>query len=513
MKKSISTVSLLFLLISISFSQTKEFDKIGEAYLKSAGIIENNGIKNGYYFFYQYDEVSKDNFTYILDLIDAEYNPIKKINIIRPKNDNLLECVFNGSHFFLTFVNKKSEMEIVSYSIDEGKEVSKITKKLNFMELSMVMAKTQTDQLANNIIPISNKDVIKINQKAFSTEGFSVECYDSNLKNKWKYQSLNKEKLTELPDYLGSNEKYILLTVTRYELKLNSELKQSILLLDAKTGKIIFENELNTSRNKKLYTNCYIEENTSNIVVVGEYFSSTENVNNAKSLGIYFDKYDNSGKLIFSKQLGWKNDFSKFIKLSANGTNEDGAYTYFHKLIKTSDNKYFIIGEQFKKPEKGKSVAAKVISHSASSTMDFTIIDMVSIELDSDFNITQYKTYPKTQNIVVMPGQYAYLSPTLIARTIALYNYFDYLFTTIDKTNNKFYASYISLNRDKEITGKEVSIGTIGYDSGLLHEKFNIKSDASSVRILEGKPGYITIAEYYKKKKTIKIRLEKIFIE
>lgn len=516
MKKTL--LSILVLLSTLyGFSQTKEFSKINKASLKNSGVLESKDGNNGYYFFYQYDKASKGKLTYILDLVDANFKPIKKINVVRPVKDLLLECTYNGSNFFLVFLNKKYEMEILSYTVDGKRVGTKTTKKLTSYELSLVMQRAKSDLLANNIIPVGKDAIIKLynpmTNKA-SKEKFSVECMDNALKPKWKYTSDNKTKMYENPEYLYSSEKYLILSVTRFKSALDNDAAQSILMLDAKNGKKIYEQELNTKKNKKLYINTFFDDETSELVVAGEFYGPKDNTVKDKSLGIFFSKFDSLGHMVKSQELAWGKDFRKFAKMNPNGTNEEKAYTFFHKIIKTEDDKYFIIGEQYKKTVSAMGIATVVLSKGQSGgIMNFNVIDMVLMELDSAFEIQQVKTFDKKKNTVNLPGGYSYLSPPSVSRVMNAMGYFDYLFTTQDKKNDRFYASYYSVEKNAKTKVKEGYVGTIGYDKEIKHDKLVIKSDANSVRIMQGKPGYVAFLEYYKKKKTMKVRLEKINIE
>ena len=342
----------------------------------------------------------------------------------------------------------------------------------------------------------------------------SITTFENSLKTKWKYTSENKEKLFETPECLYTSNKYILLSVSKFKSKLDLEITQHLVLLDAIKGVKIFDQKLNSTKNKKLYINTFIDENAGEIIVIGEYYNNKDNVNKAKSLGLFLNKYDTTGNLLTTKELAWGKDFKKFAKLNPNGTNEDGAYTYFHKIVKTNDDKYFIIGEQYKKSVSALGIATVVLSKGQSGgVMNFDVMDMIVMELDSGFNIQQLKSYDKKKNSVNLGGSYSYLAPPAISRLMAMNGYFDYLFTSIDQVNNKFYASYLSSEKNKETNKKEGYVGTIGYDNGLIHDKLVVKSDANTIRIMQGKPGYVTFLEYYKKKKIMKARLEKINLE
>ena len=54
-------------------------------------------------------------------------------------------------------------------------------------------------------------------------------------------------------------------------------------------------------------------------------------------------------------------------------------------------------------------------------------------------------------------------------------------------------------------------IGSIVYEDGKLKtNRSPINTEGSAIRFSPAKPGYIAVSEYFKKRKTIEFRLEKI---
>ncbi len=280
MKKSLLCI-LLVISSLLGYSQSKEFNKINQASLKNSGIIENKDGNNGYYFFYQYDKASKGKYSYILDLVDANFKTIKKINIERPKIDLLLECTYNGSNFFVVFINKKYELEILSYS-PEGKRVAtKTSKKMGKMEFAIARQRALSSAIANNVIPVGKESIIRLitpYTNSASKEKYSIECLDNMLKTKWKYTSDNKTKMYENPEFLSSTSKYIFISISRFKNAFDRDASQSILALDAITGKKIYEIELSSKKSKKLYINTFFDESHSELVVSGEFYNPTDNI-------------------------------------------------------------------------------------------------------------------------------------------------------------------------------------------------------------------------------------------
>lgn len=513
MKKLLLMFTLLLIGLN-TFSQSKEFNKVRYVDLKYSGAFAGPEGTAGYYFFYQYDKASKGKYTYIMSLVDLDYKTIKDINLVRSKNDILLESTYNGANFFFTFLDrKKRSVEILSYN-KEGKRVgTKGYPKIGKMDAQIMITKATSNQISKNIIPLGNTGVIKLNQNSGKKEKYTIEGFDNAMKATWKFTSDTKEKSYEMPNCEYSSENILLLNVSRQKSLFNAELSQHIILLNAKTGKKTFEIPLNTKKAARILLNSFVDEEKNEIVLIGEYFGPKDNPAKDKSLGLFTTRLDLAGNIISSKDLSWTKDFKKFVKLSAKGTNEEGAYTYIHNIVKTQQGKYFIIGEQYKKAVSALGVAAVVASGGKSGgAMNFVIKDMVLLEMDSAFEIQQFKSYEKKQRSVNLPGGYSYLSVTLLAKLMDSYGYFGYMFTSVDTKRDRFFSSFISSEKNKTTKKREGYIGTIVYDNEISFDKLSLSTKATYINIIPAKSGYVTIMEYYKKEKKLKIRTEKINI-
>lgn len=511
MKKLLILFTILLIGLN-SFSQSKEFNKVKYVDLKYSGTFNGPEGVIGYYFFYQYEKASKGKYTYIMNLVDINFKTIKDINLVRSKNDILLESTFNGSNFFFTFLDrKKKSIEILSYT-KEGKRVgTKAYPKVSTMEAQIMINRATSNQTTKNVIPAGNNGVIRFKSNFDRKEKYAIEAFDNSLKATWKYTSDSKEKSYEMPNCEYSSENIVLLNVSRQKSMLNQDLTQHIILLNAKDGKKVFEIPLNTKKNTKILLNSFVDEEKKEIVLIGEYFNAKDNPAKDKSLGLFTTKIDFAGNTISNKELSWIKDFKKFVKLSAKGTNEEGAYTYIHNIVKTQQGKYFIIGEQYKKAVSALGVAAVVVSGGKSGgALNFVIKDMVLLELDSTFEIQQYKTYEKKERSVNLEGGYSYLSITLLAKMMDSYGYFGYMFTNVDVKRDRFFSSFISSEKNKTTKKNEGYIGTITYENELAFDKLSLATKATYVNVMPAKTGYVTIMEYYKKEKKLKVRTEKI---
>lgn len=187
---------------------------------------------------------------------------------------------------------------------------------------------------------------------------------------------------------------------------------------------------------------------------------------------------------------------------------------YFHRILRSKDGKWVAIGEQYKKQVSGLGMASQIMNGGNSSTSAFSIFvyNMVVIEFDLQFNITNITTVDKKKSEVMLPAGAAYYSSAFLAKYVNAVGGFDYIFTSQDATKDNYSTIYTDMNR-KDDDGKkaDMMIGAINYKGGkITTERFPLNTEGNSIWFSPAKPGYIAVSEYFRKKKMIIVHLEKI---
>jgi hypothetical protein len=510
--KLLLCVVLMVSSIVATRAQSAKIENVLKISVNNIGTITDSKGVAGSYFFCTLDKVNRKENAYLLRIVDNNLELVKDIEVIRPKKDNLIECTFNGENFLMTFYDG-DRIELVSYDKTGKQSGNKIYGDLNSTEKA-IFAYTDDDEVKNKItFPIGNDAFIRVDIFGSKDEKYTIEALKNNLKPLWTFKSDLKEKQIEAPEVISTSENYVLLQVTRKKNMMTRDMFHALVLLDAKTGKKIME--VDPKKQKEIYSviNCFIDETTKEIVSIGEYFKPGDNIINGKSLGLYATKHDLTGKLISSNKITWVGDVSKFKAFAANGKMKDGGFTYFHKIYRAPNGNYVLIGEQYKKIVSGTGVALTLLSGGQSAGLaDFKILDMVAMELDSTFKLTNFQIIDKNENVIGLPAGYGSLSSGMLALVIKSRGLFDYAFSSEDKERGRLFSSYVSYMRKKETGGKKGTtyVGTIIYDNGITIDKLPLSTDADQYMVKPGKPGYITIVEYYRKKKTIEMRSEKV---
>lgn len=510
MKKSL-LICLLLLLGLSNYAQEFSVDNVSRLSLNSLGTISDSNGLAGYYYFYKYEKISGKENAYVLSVLDNNLNSIKNIKINRSKKDILIECAYNGTHFLFSFYDQK-RIELVTYNAI-GKSCGKKTyANLSRMEKARLLQYISNEEGMNlSTFTIGNKGFLRLDVYANKGEKYTLDALDSNLKTMWTFKSDVKGKMYEIPTVVSSSSNYILLNVLRRKGALSKDMSQVLVLVDAQTGKKIVE--IDPKKNREVFSiiNCFLDEEKQEIVSIGEFFKPNDMIIGSKSLGLYAAKYDFTGKELLKNKMTWGGEISKFQKTKDNGKMKDGGFTYFHKIHKAVNGNYVIIGEQYKKIVSSSGVILRILGFDA-GLADFKIMDMVVMELSSDFKLKKYDLIEKNDRILSLPKGYEFIPANSLAPLFKSIGGFDYEFSNEDKQRGRFFSSYINFltRKESENNKKTAYVGTIIYDDGFQFDKLPLTTDATTSRLLPGRPGYISIFEYYKKKKKFIVRLEKI---
>jgi hypothetical protein len=217
------------------------------------------------------------------------------------------------------------------------------------------------------------------------------------------------------------------------------------------------------------------------------------------------------------KKISWALDLAKMKPVDSGDKKEKdpaNAYIYWHTVEQTKDGHYFAIGEQYKKTLSAMGVASMMLSgpRGGAAATSIHVYNMVVLEFDPSFNLVNYSTIEKKKTEVLLPPGSTSAGTAILGKYIKATGGFDFEFVTRDRTKDAFFVVYKDYNRKDEDGKKSDSmIGSITYEAGKYStNRSPINTEGSAIRFSPAKPGYIAIAEYYKKKKSIDFHLEKI---
>jgi uncharacterized protein DUF6770 len=499
------------------FAQEKlTVDKVYAAYLRNSGsIMENNQIK-GYYFLYQSDKIDKRTNEYTLQILDQNLNKVKDIKFQDSKEVSLLEAAYNGSTLGFLFKNedtKTLDMKIYdldgklkySYSRGYDKKTEDLMKQYQTMHTDEGMNQNVFDLGTNGFA-----SVLPLREGKNRT--YEVDFYSSINKKQWTYTPMDEERFAQA-EMLGSTDSMVILTVMKKSRALSGQVTAHLVGLNFVTRKKEFEIDAEAGE-QKFMPSSVKQLKDGKIMVLGAYYDKEANIAKDASLGMAIFEIDGKGKILKKTLNTWAGDFAKYLPTNSKGKIDNVGYLYVHRMIQTPDGKTFLVGEGYKRNANAGGIALTVLAAAAgggtsAGVTKIVVTDMVVMELNSDYKVTNATIYDKTQNTAEASTMSDYNSQHAIAMYLKAMGAFDYEFTVSNADNSNFAICYNDYVKSKEYKGQ--TFNAIRYNgSKFSTDKIELKSKASSLRVFPGKSGFIMILEYYKKDKRLEMRLEKL---
>lgn len=477
----------------------------------------------GYYVFYEKEKVDKKNMAYEVKLFDDNYNAQKSFEVVRPTSTILLEMVFNGEAFMIHFYDKKIGYEFVSFD-KAGKVLGshKVPKddisKYDLQRVEMALM-NQAENIT--IFAAGTTGFVRTTFTKNKKVGYDIVAFDNKAKKMWSVESDANSPLLEFADITDVSENVLTATIARKKNIMTKDVDYSCLLLNPKTGTVIREFQLGTNETgARTILKSFVNEKTSTIVLVGEFFKPGDNSIKNKSQGIYLQELGLDGKEIAMKQFKWKGDIDKFRVEGLDGEDkkERPFYSFIHDVIIAENGHIFLIGEQFIKQASAKGIAAAALagatgSGSGAAVVEILVADMLIMEFNAKRELVDFDLIPKKHTKVSLPSGFEMVTTNVLGYYIKSIGAFDYSFTSRDSSKDKFDVVYIDYNRreEKKSAKSDVMVGVISFRKGIKEaNRVPINSNANAFVLQPAKPGFISISEYYRKEKKISLRLEQI---
>ncbi len=507
----------LFILLStfsvvVYAQKSLSLNNVNKIYLQNTGTIMQDGLVKGYFLFYQSDKIDKKTNEYTLQILDENLNKVRDIKMQDGKNVSLLESAYNGDALtFLFYNSEEKSMETKVYSMDGklkfsyNREIDKKT--LNFIDS---YGEGTTDEYENRkIFSLRNNGFLMLipvrDGRKFTYE---MDFYSSEKRLQWSYNPEDDERMA-MATYLGNSDSVVVLEVTKRERLLGGATTSSVVGLNVYTHKKVFELDGSKDKFKFVPQYCTALKNTSNLLFMGSYYNKEDNLAKDFSQGLAIYIVSPTGEVISKTYNTWEKDFAKYLPLNEKGKIDNIGYLYFHNLIQAADGNLFAVGEGYKRVVDAVGVGMNVLSRrvGGGNTM-IKVTDMVFMKFTPDFKVSGATIQEKSHNNFHTQAA-DFNSQHLIAQMIKMSGGFDYTFTTSNKDVSAFAFYYKDYERSKDFKGEVVH--SIGYaDNKVSTDRMELKSSASSLRVLPAKAGNVMILEYFRKDKTLNVHLEKM---
>ncbi|MDX2003140.1 MAG: DUF6770 family protein [Chitinophagales bacterium] len=495
--------------------QTYTYSDIMRVSLRNSGpIIQDNQVR-GYYMFYYVDRVDRKTNAYKLSILDENLKEIASKNLEESKTTILQEGAFDGESILLYFYDTRTK-EVTLKSFDKSANLTNTKKMTLTMQPMYVITSYESNEEIETdfVYPLKQKGFVAYTSTKPKSWGYRIDYLPpSGDKTGWTYNSPATESNHASSTFLAADENVIYSSIIKKPSLVSRQMNSYVLGLDAKTGKKVFETQVTDAKYEVSILRGFLDENTGNLLVLGQYYAKGDKEAKAASLGLAYVSYDKTGKQVSAKFLSWADDVSKVLPTNERGKIKDIGYLYFHEMVQTPDGKYYGIAESYRKKASGAGIALKVLAgggNTGTSVVEMQVGNLYIFRFGKDFSLESAQSFEKTANNVELPDGAEYLSPQLIAKYIAAWGYFDYSFVNPTKDKSTFTVGYTDWEKKKGQKGKLVFGAITAKDGAYTTDKISLETEATRLWISPGKPGYVAISEYNRKAKSLTVRLEKI---
>lgn len=508
------TLGCLFFLNASA--QKKSLDNVLTIQLKNMGPIYNKNLVSGYYMFYKVDRINRKTNSYLLRIFDQNLNEISESKIEESKDFDLLEAAYNEESLIFKFYDSRDK-KLVFYHYDSKSQLKskverKVESKMEMYQYTSQVDKEESDGISLYAVP--GKGFVDYGMKKEGKLGYTINFYPEGKEQKaWTYESQDKSKEVEAAGFFGVGADVIISSVLKRKRMTSTDMDPYLLVVNIHTGQKVFEKLVEDDMYSLYFMNSFVDPASGNIALLGQYYKKDDNVVKGKSLGLCSYILDPQGNIITKNYASWLNDVRKFLPVNASGKIEHMGYLFFHKMLRTANGKYYAVGEQYKKAASALGIAATVLGGGrrvSAGVTKMVIEDMVLLEFSAQFKLENVQIFDKTKTNVELGPELDFAGPQITALYLKSLGYFDYSFTQINAENTTFSVGYVDYEKKKGQKNGLV-FGAVTYaDQQFSTDKLSLKTEASSLRVMPGKPGYILLTEYFRKDKKLDMRLEKI---
>lgn len=400
------------------------------------------------------------------------------------------QIVFNGRHFCMVF----QAMKYVVYAMYDTEGVLAGEKRIDYKDPYQAAS-----EALQAVAPVPYKGFIRQGMQ-YGWDTY-LEMFDHNGDLLWKidpefYTGTTAGKVREVINVIKANEQFIIVAVSLAAVHGNdakTRTREFQRVYDAQSGAPLFE--INAAAGNGLRLHGVVLE-PDEIIVYGAYFPGGKvgvlgnEQWGGEKFGVYLQVYDATGKMKYEYINDGERDMQSLLGKLKEAEYSEYTCMWIHDLVK-SGGQLYLIGELYSDKSKmvRNMVALKFDTAQAKPTAYVYQKDIP--EFGSRAALVAFQYYNLGYNLMKM-------------------GHFDFRFTSQNKDHSMFAGIYTNL--DNSVKGDEKTIvGAIALDRDgqLVNPKIILATKPDDVFVYPGKPGYVAVAEYFKKEKKVTLTLHK----
>lgn len=491
MKKYFLAFVAIFTLVTNSFSQTN-IEGVEEIDSKNIGYIQHEKKPIGYYIFYKDSKVDKSNELNKLKMYDLNFKETKTIEIQTPKGSRLSEVAFNSKTFLLNF----GTMGFLSYDVNGNKTGEIYFDDLSLANRAAFNAHTSERSVAT-IFPLGEEGFVKYSAQSNLKMGmalgmgmgmamggknknvyFTLKGYSNSLKEIFTYDASGDAEIIS-GEVNFSNEKFIGVTVSKSGKGVKGKQEVNFILLNSKTGKVIFETSISDKEDYQSIINASYNSDENGFMLVGEYVDKENEVSMAKITGLVFTSLNADGKIIQKKKLAYSTQLSKIKSILG----EEKGGVYFHNFT-LNEGRWTGIGELYTKS------SSTVISK-----------ELIVLEFNNKFDLISVESFKKEETKTKTIG-----GSTTAPELVAL-NAFDFRYLQQSDGGNSYTIVYRTMvEENNKVVKNQMNIGSIYYNGSVFKTSKKLHMGQGEIlQLTPGEEGNTIVWDYLKKEKVVRV--------
>jgi hypothetical protein len=472
----------------------------------SGAILNKDKGVDGYFMYYTVDKLKHGDREFAIRILDPNLQDVATKSYVDNKHTFLMKSAFNNDAMMFAMANfDTKEINLVSYDRQANPRPA-VNIPLESKEVRYYQYAQQSGDF-NVLFPIEGRGFLFNKIEDNKKIGYSLKYYPTDGGQAWEFNSDEKSKEVLSINVIDVNKDVVVALETSRPGAMSRKMTLRAKVIDVNTGALLFEREYSKAKNPRLVNNAFLNADGT-VVLMGEYFKDGDNILDDKSLGLFTEVIDRSGKTVRDNLISWEQDVAKVMKIKDGSKIKDKGYIFFHDIVKTQKGDYYAIGEYYKKTVSGGGLAMSVLTGSNQGVTQLTITDAVVFRFDPDFKLLGVSEFQKGKSRA--PSLSDFGSPQLNAHALKGYGAFDYDYTQIDNKNDRFYAFFTDYDRVEGEKSKW-SLKAIICDEGQLSEdKISLSGKNRFNFVLPSKIGSALLMEYDKKAKTVTMHVEKL---
>jgi len=506
---------ILMLVASTAMAQNYTLEDVGRNALRNSGTIVDGNVIKGYFYFYYSEKVSRKTANYQIVILDEDLKEKASETLTESKYTTLLEASYNGLTILFKFLDGKEKTVFYRTMDKNGKLSDKETREANKYEFMMYSANVSKNLKNVNVSSVSKDyfvDVYTFKEKKYT---YKAVCLDNSGREVWTYEG-PEEKGVNTGAYFAGNKDQVILLTGKSKSLMSKDYTFNLVSLTME-GELNYELELENSKYTLMPHNAFISDKNGDMTILGEYYDADDKSMKAESKGIFVKVVDKNGDNISDKYITWSRDIGS--KVSSDDRREIDNYSiYFHDIQMTKSGKIIAVGEQYRKQISASGVALKALAaatggSSNASSLEMKIGKMFVITLDDNYDVGSVEILDKRPRRVVLAQEYGLVNRHLLAKIMAAEGSFDYSFTQTNEDMTLVSIGYTDNEKEAGKLLKQSKFHLVNFSDGEeepVKDKIDMETDATDLYVMPAKPGFLLIAEYYRKENKMELKLEPI---